>query len=144
MIKTMNWGKATIVILLAFVLFIGGMSAYMFISPVDDYDHQYYENGLNFDHDYNQEKQVTKDHAQPEIQIDTCCIKFIFPQTIAGTVKFMRPSSDAADITYPINNENHLPIQLLTTHITKGRWQLVFEWTSDKKTYLYQKEVYIK
>jgi len=140
----MNWGKATIVILLAFVLFIGGMSVYMFMSPADDYDHQYYENGLNFDHDYKQETQVTKEHAQPVIQIDTCCIKFTFPQTIYGTVKFMRPSSDASDITYPLNNEDHQPIELLTAQIAKGRWQLVFEWKSNKKEYLYQKEVYIK
>jgi hypothetical protein len=144
MIKTMNWGKATIVILSVFVLFISGLGVFMFRSPADDYDHQYYENGLNFDHDYKQETQVAKDHAQPVIQIDTCCIRFSFPQAIKGTVKFMRPSSDARDMVYPLNNENHQQIQLPTAHIAKGKWQLVFAWTSDKKAYLYQKEVYIK
>jgi len=140
----MNWGKAIVVILLSFVLFIGAMSVYMFRAPADDYDHQYYENGLNFDSDYKQEMQVTRDHAQPLIQADTCCIKITFPQTIKGSVKLMRPSSDAADITYPLNNANHQPIILLTAHMAKGRWQLVFEWTGDKKTYLYHKEIYIK
>src|SRR3978361_1424319 len=109
MIKTMNWGKATIVILLAFVLFIGGLSIYMFRSPADDYDHQYYENGLNFDHDYKQETQVTKDHAQPVIQIDTCCIKFTFPQVIKGELKMSRPSSDARDTAFTLDAQNNTP-----------------------------------
>jgi hypothetical protein len=73
----MNWGKATVLILIVFVLFIGGMSVYMFRSPKDDYDPQYYEDGINFDHDYNRETQVNKDHAQPAIRINTDSIKFI-------------------------------------------------------------------
>lgn len=76
----MNWGKATVAILVIFVLFIGGLSYFMFAAPNDDYDHQYYEDGLNFDHDYNREEQVTKDQAQPKVEVDTCCIKLIFPQ----------------------------------------------------------------
>jgi hypothetical protein len=87
----MNWGKAIVVILIVFILFISGMSYVMFKAPADDYNHQYYEDGLNFDHDYNREAQVAKDHAQPLIQVDTCCVKFAFPQVIQGKVRFMRP-----------------------------------------------------
>ena len=140
----MNWGKGIVFGMAAFVIFIVGMCVYMVSSPTDSFDHAYYEKGLDFDHDYNQEAQVTRDHAQPIIDIDTCCIKFTFPQVMKGSVKFMRPSSDVSDIKYPLNNVNHQPIVVLTTHMAKGRWQLVFEWTSNKKAYLYQKEVYIK
>jgi len=140
----MNWAKVTVFILLAFVLFIGGMSYVMFSSPVDDYDHQYYEDGLNFDHDYIREEQVTKEHAQPAIHVDSSCIKFTFPQVVVGNVKFMRPSSDAKDISYSLDNKSGLPIQFSTTHIAKGKWQLIFEWKSNNKAYLYHKEVYIK
>ncbi len=140
----MNWGKATIAILTVFVLFIGSMTFYMFTTPADDYDHQYYENGLNFDHDYNREKQVTKDHAQPLIEIDNDHIKFTFPQVIKGQVKFTRPSSDAKDIMFVLNNKNNGAIQLPTAHLAKGKWQLVFSWTSNNNAYLYHQEVYIK
>jgi len=140
----MNWGKITVVILAVFVLFIGGMSYIMFRSPADDYDHQYYEDGLNFDHDFNREQQVTTDHAQPTVLVDSCCIKFTFPQVVIGSVKLMRPSSDAPDISYPLDNKKGGPIQFTTLHMAKGEWQLVFEWTSNKKEYLYHKEVYIK
>jgi hypothetical protein len=140
----MNWGKATVFILIAFVVFIGGMSYRMFKAPDDEYDHQYYEDGLNFDRDYTREQLVIKDHAQPVIQVDTCCVKLIFPQSVTGKVKFMRPSSDAADKTYQLDNKNSQPIEILTNHLIKGQWQLVFDWKSNGKSYLYQKEIFIK
>jgi hypothetical protein len=134
----MNWGKATILILALFVLFISGMSYVMFRSPEDGYDHQYYEKGLNFDHDYNREMQVVKDHAAPVITVGKDSITFIFPQPVEGRVKFTRPASDAADITYPLSKP------LPTAHMRKGKWQLVFEWKSNNEDYLYQHEILIK
>jgi hypothetical protein len=140
----MNWGKATVAILVAFVLFIGGLSYFMASAPNDEYDHQYYEDGLNFDHDYNREKQVVKDNAQPVIVVDTCCIKLTFPQQIMGEVKMSRPSSDASDTSFTLDNKNGLPIQILTKHLVKGKWQLVIDWKSNNKAYLYQQEVEVK
>jgi len=140
----MNWGKAIVAMLVVFILFIGGLSYAMFRAPNDDYDHQYYEDGLNFDHDYNREQQVTKDHAQPLIKIDTGCIKFIFPGKIYGKVRMSRPSSDASDITVTLNNTSGDPIEILTKNLAKGKWQLVFDWKSNNKSYLYHQEVYIK
>jgi hypothetical protein len=140
----MNWGKATVAILITFVLFIGGLSYFMFSAPDDEYDHQYYEDGLNFDHDYNREEQVTKDHAAPAIAMDTCCIKLTFPQAIKGEVKLSRPSSDARDTSFTLDNTSGNPIEIITKHLAKGNWQLVFDWKSGGKDYLYQHEVYIK
>jgi len=140
----MNWGKATVAILLVFVSFICGMGYFMFKAPTDDYDHQYYEDGLNFDHDYSREIQVNRDHAEPSIIIDTCCIRLTFPQIIKGQVNFMRPSSDAKDTSFPLDNNGGKPIEILTKNMAKGKWQLVFNWKSGNKDYLYQKEIYVK
>ena len=140
----MNWGKATTLVLITFVLFISGLSYFMLSAPNDEYDHQYYENGLNFDHDYIRERQVVTDHAQPVIDVDTCCIKFTFPQIIKGEVKMLRPSSDVRDTSFALDNKNGGPIEILTKHLAKGKWQLVFDWKSKNKAYLYQQEVYIK
>ena len=139
----MNWGKATIIILLAFVLFICGLSYYMFRSPADEYDRQYYEDGLNFDHDYNREAQVSKDHAQPRITVSADSIRFVFPQTVKGRVKLMRPASDARDTSFALDNTAQKEISLATESLTKGKWQLVLEWTSNQKAYLYQQEITI-
>src|SRR5271165_5659973 len=95
----MNWGKGIILGMVIFVLFIIGMSIKFFLLPVDDYDHQYYENGLNFDHDYNREKQVVTDHAAPSIKVDSQMFRLTFTRPVTGKIKFLRPSDTALDRT---------------------------------------------
>ena len=113
----------------------------MFMAPEDQYDHQYYEKGLNFDKFYNKEAQVVKDHAQPVIKISGGIITLTFDQPAKGTITFMRPSNDAMDKTYNIDGkEAQFPVIL----VGKGQWQFVFDWVSNNKAYLYQKEVYLK
>lgn len=116
----------------------------MFSAPDDEYDHQYYEDGLNFDHDYNREAQVVKDHARPLVTVHKDSILFVFPQIIKGQVKLMRPASDAKDTTFALDNSNGRDIRLATAQLAKGKWQLVFDWKSGHKSYLYHQEVYIK
>ena len=130
--------------MIIFMLFIIAMCVYMLAMPTDDYDHKYYEKGLNFDQEYKQKQQVFKDKAQPIIKIDSCCIQVTFPQTVTGQVKLLRPSGNVKDQVFNLDNKNGLPIEILTAQIAKGQWQLVFNWTSNNKAYLYQQEVYIK
>ena len=139
----MNWGKGIISGMILFMLFIIAMVVYMFTIPADDYDTKYYEKGLAYDKDYKRAEQVIKDKAQPIIEADSCCIEVSFPQTILGQVKLTRPSSNIVDKVIPINNKNGQPVQILTAGMPKGKWQLRFEWTSNNKAYLYQKEVFL-
>jgi len=139
----MNWGKGIITGMAIFVVFIVGMCIYMLASPTDDFDHRYYEKGLTFNHDYDREQQVVKDHAKPEIQISDGYIRVTFVQPAKGSVKFLRPSSTASDKLYTLDSngtETDIPLGSLA----RGKWQLVFEWTSNNKAYLYQQEIYIK
>lgn len=140
----MNWGKAVIVILLTFVLFISGLSYVMFSAPKDEYDHRYYEKGLTFDGDYNREQQVSIDHAQPVIIVRPDSVGFTFPLDVKGRVKFMRPASDAADQIYPLDSRAGERVKIPAAKLLKGKWQLVFEWKSNGKAYLYQQDIYIK
>jgi hypothetical protein len=53
----------------------------------------------------------------------------------------MRPSSDAIDKSYPLKGKvNAIPV----SQLVKGKWQLVFEWKSSNKAYLYHTEIFIK
>ena len=139
----MNWGKGIISGMVIFMLFILGMCFYMFRMPTDDYDQKYYEKGLNFDHDYTREQQVFKDKAQPVIVVDSCCIKVTFPQAAKGQVKLRRPLGNIKDQVIKINNAGNQPFEILTNHMPKGKWQLIFEWTNNHKDYLYKQEVHI-
>ena len=136
----MNWGKGIIGGMIGFVLFITIMGIYMWMSPTDDYDHQYYEKGLSFNHIYDREALVSKDHAQPVISIVGNNINLQFVQPAKGTVKFMRPSNTGMDKTFKLDGTSaQLPVQLVGT----GQWELELSWTSNDKAYLYHQEIFI-
>ena len=137
----MNWGKGIILGMIVFMLFILSMSIKFFLLPADDYDHQYYENGLNFDHEYNKEVQVVKDHAEPEITVDGMQLLLTFKQPVNGTINFLRPSDNKLDKQFKLQGEK---VTIPLDAVPRGQWQLVFNWVSDGKVYLYHKEIYVK
>jgi len=138
----MNWGKGIVAGMVLFIVFILSMCIYMFRMPVDEYDHQYYEKGLNFNKDFDKEKQVSVDHAQPIINVEGPVAKISFVAPATGTIRFLRPSSEALDKLLRLDGNKEQTISL--TNIVRGRWQVVLEWESNKKAYLYQQDIYIK
>jgi hypothetical protein len=140
----MNWGKGIITGMTVFMLFILGMCMRMFMVPADEYDHHYYEKGLNFDADYKHEQQVSADHATPAItQLDkSLAIKFIAPAK--GVIKFIRPSSQLLDKTFNIQSNDVNEAIVPSVNIQPGKWQLILSWVSNGKEYLYQQDIYLK
>ncbi|ASU31956.1 FixH family protein [Mucilaginibacter xinganensis] len=140
----MNWGKGIIAGMILFMLFILTMCVYMFMAPVDDYDHEYYEKGLTFNQYYNKEKQVIKDNARPVVSVSGGNIRVVFTRPAKGSLKLQRPSDNQLDKVYQLStgaaNEFEVPVE----GITKGQWILIFNWTSNNKEYLYQQEMFIK
>src|ERR1700761_9292815 len=124
----MNWGKIIVITLSTFVIFIAGMSIYMFASPQDDYDHDYYEKGLSFDKDYAREENVVKYHAQPQIQLNNYAVEIDFTGNATGTIKFERPSDDGMDKIFQVNASKLIvPVTSLAT----GKWQVIIDWKSN-------------
>jgi hypothetical protein len=139
----MNWGKGLVIGMLLFITFIVSMSVYMFNMPVDDYDHQYYEKGLNFNKDYAKEEQVITDKAQPIIEQLNGEISIEFKQPAVGTIKFINPLGQNKDLIFPLNTGggNNAIIQL--GKLTAGRWNVRIDWSSINKGYLYQHNLYV-
>lgn len=127
----------------AFMAFILALSIRMMSSQTDDYDHDYYEKGLTFNADYNRERQVTVDHAQPHVSLTANLLDIDFKAMATGHIRFVRPSDRRLDkaIAFKSNADGryaaniHLP--------APGRWQLVVDWQSNTKKYLYQQEVWV-
>ncbi len=139
-----NWGKGIVMGMVLFILFISAMCVYMFRMPADEYDHHYYEKGLNFDKDYAKEKQVVTDKAQPVIRISGRQVQVAFADQATGTARFVRPSSEALDKTYTIVTDANKTTVLSVSSLAKGNWHIVLEWKSGLKDYLYEKEVYLQ
>ncbi|OCX53887.1 hypothetical protein BEL04_06265 [Mucilaginibacter sp. PPCGB 2223] len=139
----MNWGKGIIGGMIAFMLFIIGMGIYMFTVPEDGYDHQYYEKGLSFNNDFNKERQVTIDNARPVITADRQAVALTFTVPAKGVVKFVRPSDAHLDREYEFNTNGDVFL-LSRQNIPDGEWQVVIDWKSNNKAYLYQQKFYLK
>lgn len=140
----MNWGKGIIGGMVLFMLFIISMCVYMFMAPEDGYDHQYYEKGLNFDKDFIKERQVETDHAQPLIGVSGKTVRITFIKPASGIIKFIRPSNQILDKEFKLDSTVGREITIPVQSMAVGRWQLVLNWESNRKAYLYQQEIYIK
>jgi hypothetical protein len=140
----MNWGKGIIGGMILFMLFILSMCIYMFIAPEDGYDHQYYEKGLNFDKDLKKEQQVQSDHATPGVNISNKNISILFSRPASGTIKLIRPSNQAQDRDFKLDSTAGKHVTISAKAMPIGRWQLLLDWKSNNKAYLYQQEIYIK
>jgi len=140
----MNWGKGIIGGMLLFMLYIISMCVYMFMAPDDGYDHQYYEKGLNFDKDFIKERRVETDHARPLIGVSGKTVSISFVKPASGTVKFIRPSNQMLDKEFKLDSAAGRVIVIPAQSMVTGRWQLVLNWESNRKAYLYHQEIYIK
>ena len=139
----MNWGKGLVIVMLLFIGFIVSMSCYMFSMPADDYDHQYYEKGLNFNQDYAKEKQVATDDAQPVIKQVNGEISIEFKQPAVGEVKLITPLGKSKDLMFPLNTNGGTQARIPLNRLAPGRWSIRIDWKSGDKGYLYQQDLYI-
>ena len=133
-----NWGNGLVIGMAAFMLFIIALGVYMVRHTTDDYEHDYYEKGLSFNADYDREKQVYTDKAQPVIKVAAQQLNLLFTAPAQGTVHLQRPANRQQDCAFAINGQQ---VSLPTQKLAQGPWQLVIEWQSNHKKYLYKQEV---
>ena len=140
----LNWGKGLIIGMAMFMLFIIALGVTIFSQKTDDYDHDYYEKGLEFNHDYDREHQVVVDNAKPVLKIDGQILDVTFVAEAKGNVRFIRPSDSKMDKQLKFESNTNGLVNLPLAQFEKGRWQLVFEWNSRGKQYLYQQEIFVQ
>ncbi len=137
----MNWGKGLIIGLASFMIFITVLVVQMFRSAEDSFDKDYYEKGLAYDIDYEQQQQVITDNAQPLITQTDDYITISFLSVDSGTVSFKRPSDRTKDQTFSFEQKD---IQLPKSDFEKGGWRIVINWSSDQKKYRYQTNLFMR
>lgn len=139
----LNWGSGIAIGMTAFVIFIVILGAQMFMQSPGDYDHQYYEKGLAYDSVYVKQKRVITDKAQPHFKLTSKVLQVQFAGVSSGKVRFERPSDPDLDklITFQSDASNAMVIPV--DKFATGQWQVTFEWESNGKKYLYQREMFL-
>ena len=141
----LNWGNYLIIGMATFMVFIISMAVYMFAQTKDDYDKQYYEKGINFDQDYNREKQVFADRAVPKVSFDAQNMLIQFAAPAKGKLRFTRAADRHMDKLFAVKSINAAdPVMIPLTALTRGPYKMRFEWQSNLKQYLYEQEIMIK
>ena len=143
MATKINWGKGLIIGMSIFMLFILSLAVAIFNQKADDYDHNYYERGLDFDNDYKREQQVVADGAKPTISVNAGTLNLRFKEQTKGKLHFRRPSDQAMDEDLLFDTDALGRNEVSLEKFSRGRWQLIIEWAHQDKQYLYQQEIFV-
>ena len=140
----MNWGTKLGIGMALFISFIVTLGILMIRSESDDLvDTDYYEKGIGYEKDYIRKSQVETDQAQPTITSNgSLKIAFVHPAT--GSIKFIHPSDKKMDKILDIKSDTDNRVELPLRDMAKGHWKVLLEWESDRKAYMYEKELMIK
>lgn len=139
----MNWGTKLCIGLGLFMSFIITLAVLMMRSSSDDLvESDYYEKGIAYDQDYNRKKQVETDHAQPKLEIKDHVLQVTFMQPAVGQVRFKHSSDKKFDTRKDFQSQGN-QAEISLEGIRSGQWRLIFEWQSEGKDYLFEKEMFI-
>lgn len=131
--------------MIVFMLFIIGMVVYMF--KIQDRDslveEDYYEKGINYDHEYEAKRNTLIDKAEPEISVRASELLIKLKDGDTYQLKLLRPTSAKQDIFKEgeLVGGNHTII-IDITKLEKGLWSLKLAWQNQQgKHYLYTKDI---
>lgn len=140
----MNWGTKIVLGMVTFMLFISSLVVYMFYVHNRDplIEENYYEKGINYNQEFNAERNVLKDDAKPKITITENQIVIQLKDKATYQFVLMWPSNKANDVKLSgtTSGDSNL-IVVDKTKLTKGMWLLNLQWHALNKDYLYKNNI---
>ena len=137
----MNWGTKLTIALISFMAFIVSMGARMVLSNEDALiDKDYYERGLKYDKEYNENKQALQDSIIPEVNIKQSALSISFPVPVKYKLICKKLSDANKDRVYTANTESR-NIQVDAGELEKGTWLLTIEYHVQQKAYLVKRQI---
>lgn len=103
-------------------------------------DKNYYEDGLNYDKEYNAHTLALKDSVIPDLDIRSDGIHVIFPCEVEYKISSKYLADAGKDRVYKgstINKALLIPV----TDLKKGEWLLNFRYSAAGKDYQIKKEI---
>ncbi|WP_207420978.1 FixH family protein [Desertivirga brevis] len=137
----MNWGKKLIFVMVLFMSFIVFLSARMILSDNDDLiEKNYYEDGLNYDKEYNAHKRALKDSVIPELDIRTDGIHVSFPCEVEYKINSKCMANAGKDRLYK-GTTSGKALLIPAADLKQGEWILNFQYSAAGKDYQIKKEI---
>ncbi|WP_298148651.1 FixH family protein [Flavobacterium sp.] len=139
-------------VLLAFACFIAFILYFVVKVQIDSkYDHE-----LMLEDYYRQEKKINKQFEEesavsaaeePIFRQTNVSLEIDFQaksENISGTASFLRPSSQKADFTIPIQLKAGESLVIPRGKLQAGFWYITLEWQQNGKQLRIKKELYLK
>lgn len=137
----MHWGHKIITGMILFMIFILGMSYYMFLHHTDTLvDEDYYEQGIEYDKKLVKLNNALDTAALPAIKVDNSNISISFKSPSTFNLAIKRPADAALDKEFKSDVPKTEFVQSITD-LKSGLWLLELNWKSNGKEYI--KETYI-
>lgn len=129
-----------------FMMFIIAMATKMFISAGDDdlVDKDYYEKGLAYDQDYDQQQNALRDSVMPSLITDQNGINISFNTPVKYKIFCQRPSDSRLDRVFESTAESKTMVFLSRNELKSGPWNLRLEFTAGGKQYLVEREIIMR
>lgn len=150
--KKLNWGTGIALAITVFV--IATLSVVSYMISLDFYlvSNNHYEEAEQFQETIDKRDNVRKLKAPVMVLFDepTTSIKITFPDELlnkdnmpVGTLIFYRPNNSDSDRKVQLNlNENGIQ-RIPVGELSKGKWKLIMEWTSDSLAYRQEENILI-
>ena len=140
----MNWGTKIVMGMITFMLFIIGMVIYMFYVHGRDalIEENYYENGINYNAEYNAKQNVITNNASPKISVTKTQIVIQLKETATYELTLMRPANQLDDVKLQGETTGTANLILVDkSKLAKGMWFLNLKWRSGTKDYLFKNNI---
>ena len=141
-----NWG---IKIIIAFIIFAGGMGTMVGISMSKNIDlvaENYYEKELKYQDRIDMINRTNLLTEKPVIENIGNAIRVKFPfmkENIAGKINFYRAMDKKKDFTVDINQNAEGIQNIPVENLDKGNWKVEVVWKANDKEYFVQSDVFI-
>jgi len=139
-----NWGHKLVFFMVLFMAFIVWLVIKMSSQQVDLVDKNYYEKGVKY------QVEINKYNAANAINHHITFLKnqltFELKNTtgIKGIVYFYKPNDATLDFKLPFALNENGTFMFNTSQLTKGNWQVTFEWELHKTLMASQKSILIE
>ncbi len=143
-----NWGTGILIVIL---LFMGACFAFLYYAQHQTFslvEEDYYPKELR-----HEEKLVKMRNANGlsmplQVKLENPNLVIRFPgdfrgRQLAGSIDIYRPSDEKLDIVLPVAADTSLTQSVPLSRLSKGRYIVKVDWTSDGKAYYKEVDVFI-